>query len=65
LNQVELGRLVAARYGLDASAVPIIDGRESRAGSSALVRLDVTRAQTLLRTRLRRERYLAAYLRRS
>jgi dTDP-4-dehydrorhamnose reductase len=54
LTRVELGRLVAARYGLDPDAVPVGTIAESGLGARpADVRLDSSRAAGLLRTPLR------------
>jgi dTDP-4-dehydrorhamnose reductase len=53
LSRVELGALVAGRYGLDATRVPATTLAEAGVVRPAEVRLDITRATTLLATRLR------------
>ena len=54
VSRADLGRLVAARHGLDPATVPVSTVAESGLGSRpADVRLDSTRAAGLLRTRLR------------
>lgn len=53
VSRVELGELVAARYGLDASRIPVSTVAESGLCRPTDVRLDVTCASSLLLTRLR------------
>lgn len=60
VSRVELGELVAVRYGLDASAIPTRTIAGSGLTRPAEVRLDITRAQALLRTPLRGARTLLA-----
>jgi dTDP-4-dehydrorhamnose reductase len=60
LTRVELGELVAARYGLDPAAIPV--GRSGGTGPprAAVVRLDISYAAGLLATRLRGAREVLA-----
>ncbi len=54
VSRAELGRLVAARHGLDPATVPVCTVAEGGMGvRPAEIRLDSTRAAGLLRTRLR------------
>jgi dTDP-4-dehydrorhamnose reductase len=54
VSRAELGRLVAARYGLNPADVPTTTIAEGGLGPRpAEIRLDSTRATTLLKTRLR------------
>lgn len=58
VSRPELGELVAAYYGLDASAMPVGTIAESGLLRPGEVRLDSGRAQAMLRTRLRGVREL-------
>lgn len=60
VSRAELGYLVARRYGLDAMRVPVSTLAESGLVRPGEVRLDLTRAQSLLRTPLRGARQLLA-----
>jgi dTDP-4-dehydrorhamnose reductase len=54
LNRAEMGRLIARSHGLDPSRIPTSTLAEGNLGPRpADVRLDSTRATTLLTTRLR------------
>jgi dTDP-4-dehydrorhamnose reductase len=53
VTRVELGRLVARRYGLDPARVPVGSVADSGEVRPALITLDTARARGLLRTRLR------------
>jgi dTDP-4-dehydrorhamnose reductase len=54
VSRADLGRLVAARYGLDPATVPVCTIAESGMGARpAAIRLDSTRAAALLKTPLR------------
>lgn len=58
VSRPELGELVAAYYGLDASGMPVGTIAASGMLRSGEVRLDSSRAQAMLRTRLRGVREL-------
>jgi dTDP-4-dehydrorhamnose reductase len=60
VSRVELGRLIAKRYGLDAATVPARTLGEAGLVRPANVRLDITLAQSTLRTHLRGARELLA-----
>jgi dTDP-4-dehydrorhamnose reductase len=54
VTRAELGRLVAARHGLDPATVPVCTIAESGLGARpAVIRLDSTRAAGLLKVPLR------------
>jgi dTDP-4-dehydrorhamnose reductase len=53
VSRVELGQLVAKRYDLDASAIPVTTLAEAGVVRPAEVRLDISRAQSTLHTTLR------------
>jgi dTDP-4-dehydrorhamnose reductase len=60
VSRAELGQLVARRYGLDAAALPTQTLAEAGLARPAEVRLDISRAQSTLRTRLRGVREVLA-----